>query len=293
MKFSEIKHKIKNLGNFKSLKEIKEAGLRIVRNTKTGDYWLIEKEFLKPVVTNYENLKSIKIEPDMSVFVYPEIDYSKTKYKANDYIVWGKNLKTKGGQKQEAGIPLPKIKSLRGRKYWYSFQPSDDLLSNVFWQKRTGERFAVFFSDNKTFVDQKLYPLIKINKNIENIVIALNSTIQRLFLEVEGVSYTGAYTLIEISVEDVEKLPVINPERLKSKKIKEILRKKEFKSIFTELGFDPSKPIREQEPNPLPDRKALDDIVFDALGLTKEERKEVYWAVAELVKNRLEKARSV
>ncbi len=64
-------------------------------------------------------------------------------------------------------------------------------------------------------------------------------------------------------------------------------------SIFTELGFDPSKPIREQEPNPLPDRKALDDIVFDALGLTEEERKEVYWAVAELVKTRLEKARSV
>ncbi len=43
----------------------------------------------------------------------------------------------------------------------------------------------------------------------------------------------------------------------------------------------------------LPDRKALDDIVFDALGLTEEERKEVYWAVAELAKNRLEKARSV
>ena len=63
-------------------------------------------------------------------------------------------------------------------------------------------------------------------------------------------------------------------------------------SIFTELGFDPSKPIREQEPNPLPDRKALDDIVFDALGLTEEERKEVYWSVAELVKSRLDKARS-
>ncbi len=60
-----------------------------------------------------------------------------------------------------------------------------------------------------------------------------------------------------------------------------------------ELGFDPDRPIREQEPNPLPDRKALDDIVFDALGLTEEERKEVYYAVAELVKNRLDKARSV
>jgi len=41
------------------------------------------------------------------------------------------------------------------------------------------------------------------------------------------------------------------------------------------------------------DRKALDDIVFDILGLTQEERKEVYWAVCELVKNRLEKAKSV
>ncbi|MEM2919100.1 MAG: hypothetical protein QXY62_06350 [Candidatus Altiarchaeota archaeon] len=43
--------------------------------------------------------------------------------------------------------------------------------------------------------------------------------------------------------------------------------------------------INGQKLNPLPDRKALFDIVFDALGLTEEERKEVYFAVAELVKN--------
>ena len=63
--------------------------------------------------------------------------------------------------------------------------------------------------------------------------------------------------------------------------------------IFQELGINPKQPIRSQKPNPLPDRKALDDIVFDILGLTPEERNEVYWAVCELVKNRLEKARSV
>ncbi|RKY78115.1 hypothetical protein DRQ07_07935 [candidate division KSB1 bacterium] len=71
------------------------------------------------------------------------------------------------------------------------------------------------------------------------------------------------------------------------------LARREIKSIFTELGFDRDLPIRSQQPNPLPDRKALDDIVFDALGLTEDERREVYWAVAELVKNRLDKARSV
>ena len=66
-------------------------------------------------------------------------------------------------------------------------------------------------------------------------------------------------------------------------------------NIFTECGIDPESevPIAQQEPNPLPDRKALDDIVFDALGLTEEERKEVYRAVCQLVWDRLSKARSV
>ena len=72
-----------------------------------------------------------------------------------------------------------------------------------------------------------------------------------------------------------------------------VISKREILSIFKELGINPQQPIREQEPNPLPDRKELDDIVFDALGLTEEERKEVYWAVAELVKARLDKAKSV
>ncbi|MEK7728312.1 MAG: hypothetical protein AAB354_07840 [candidate division KSB1 bacterium] len=40
----------------------------------------------------------------------------------------------------------------------------------------------------------------------------------------------------------------------------------------------------------LPDRKALDDIIFNELGLTQAERNEVYWSVAELVKQRLDKA---
>jgi len=43
----------------------------------------------------------------------------------------------------------------------------------------------------------------------------------------------------------------------------------------------------------LPDRAELDNIIFDELGLTKEERKEVYWAVCELVKQRLEKTKSL
>jgi hypothetical protein len=292
MKFSEIKDKIKNLGDFKTLSDIKKAGLRICRNTKTGDYWLIEEEFLKPVITEFENCKKIGIEPNLSVFMYPEINLGQKTYKANDYIEWGKNVKSQGRQKQKAGIPLPKLRSLEGRKYWYSFNPSKKLLSNLFWQKRIGERFSVFLSSNPVFADQKFYPLLNLKAPLKETLILLNSIIQRLILEIEAISYTGAYTLVEMPVKDVEKILIVNPQIIKNDATT-VVKDKSFKSIFEELGIKKDKPIRSQQPNPLPDRKALDDIVFDALGLTDQERKEVYWAVAELVKNRLEKAKNV
>jgi hypothetical protein len=37
----------------------------------------------------------------------------------------------------------------------------------------------------------------------------------------------------------------------------------------------------------------LDEVVFDALGLTQGEREAIYEAVVELMRRRLEKARSV
>jgi len=98
----------------------------------------------------------------------------------------------------------------------------------------------------------------------------------------------GAKSLMVYEVNQFIVIPNIT--RLDSR---DYLRPRELHSIFEELGIDPSKPIREQDPKPLPDRKELDDIVFDELGLTDEERKEVYWSVCELVNQRLNKARSL
>ena len=290
--FFQIKPKINNIGDFDNIEEIKKMSLRIVYNKKGDVYWLIEEEFLKPVLTEIKNSKGIKIQTNEYIFIYPDIDFRKTNYKANDYIKWGALLKTSGRQKQKKGILLPQIESLQVRKHWYSFKPSEQLFSDIFWQKRVGERFAIFYSKNKIFADQKLYPLLNIKCLKENLIMVLNSIIQRLFLEIYSVSYTGSYTLIEISTESAKNLLIVNPNKIKNLS-KYDLSNKSFKSIFQELGFDSTIPIREQEPNPLSDRKVLDDVVFDALGLTEEERREVYWATAELVKNRLDKARSV
>jgi hypothetical protein len=42
-----------------------------------------------------------------------------------------------------------------------------------------------------------------------------------------------------------------------------------------------------------PDRRALDEVVFDVMGLTAGKREAVYEAVVTLVRARLEKAQSV
>ena len=110
MKFSEIKDKIRNLGNFTSLAEIKKAGLRIVQNTSTGDYWLIEDEFLKPVVKSPRECKSILIKLEdlkYKVFMCHKSREELKETYAFKYIEWGEK---QGYNKRP---------TISNRKKWY------------------------------------------------------------------------------------------------------------------------------------------------------------------------------
>lgn len=290
MKFSEIKHKIKNLGNFKSLKEIKKAGLRIVKNTKTGDYWLIDEihldkiliplgeicEIVTGIITGnnkkyYKKRKFALKDDGYSLVFKTPTEHKKIMLKSNDANWFIKNI----------NIPF-KLK----------YAP-------ILWVDIRRRKHIVYFNNDllpfeHTFIGlkPKFY-----NIDVKNIILILNSTLNWFFFESLGrVSISGPIRMLG---DEITFFPIINLE-IFSKLIKKIpvdyvysFLNREIKDVFTELGFYPNKPIREQEPNPLPDRKALDDIVFDALGLTEEEKKEVYWAVGELVQNRLKKAKSV
>ena len=126
-------------------------------------------------------------------------------------------------------------------------------------------------------------------------MVLLNSVFYFLQIEMLG-RVNMAQGVLTIYGEDFRFILLPKPDLLDKETCANVLRKlfsREVRSIFEECGINPARPIREQKPNPLPDRKALDDIVFDILGLTEDERNEVYWAVCVLVKNRLEKARSV
>lgn len=169
-----------------------------------------------------------------------------------------------------------------------------DIISNRFW----GER--MFFIEGGNFLVSDTFFVVKLKKEYKkDICLALLNSTASLFIgEVIGRKGLGG-GLLTIYGPELKMLRLLDPKILDKNTTKKLLdifdkiSRRKINPIFEECGINPRKPIRDQKPNPLPDRKTLDDIIFDILGLTSEERKEVYWSVCELVKNRLQKAKSV
>ncbi len=273
---------IENLHGLNSLQEINRKELRVIKPSKWGsnakDYklFLVETEYLKPVIKSPRELKTIVVREEDLKFKVLMCNKSKQELKDSfvlDYIQWGEKQK------------YHKRPTCASRGNWWKLGKRTP--GNVLWPMIHNDRISAPLNIFNVQVDHNLFEIT--HSNYSQIAISLNSSIILFFRELYGRQNLGQGALKTEGV-DLVKFLVIEPNILKNK---EPNHGKIVNSIFKELSLDSDLPIRSQQPDPLPDRKALDDIVFDALGLTEDERKEVYWAVAELVKNRLDKARSV
>lgn len=252
-------------------------GLLRVRN---GAGWEgeIEREFLKPVIKSPRECRCIVIKPEELRYLIFMCSRSKTELKgtrALEYIKWGEEQ----GYSQRP--------TCRTRTPWWNLGIQNKPIA--VWLKAFYTKFLVPLMPNKDiYVSDRFYVVYPLCKG--NWAVALNDIFVTLTTELFGRSNLGEGALDNMTYEAEMNL-VINPELLNQFQI----INREIHDIFTECGIDPYSdiPISEQEPNPLPDRKALDDIVFDALGLTDEERKDVYRAVCQLVWERISRARSV
>lgn len=248
--------------------------------------WGIEEEFLKPVIKSPRELSFISIRKTDLVSKVFICNKSKKqlkddkKLKALKYIEWG----------EQQGYHLrPTCKS---RDQWWSL---NEIFAPLLSKRFVDVKFSFFINPNNYFIGDTFF-VINSSEWYE-LAAYLNSALSSFFVEFIGRKNMGEGVLLMYGPE-ISKLLVMKPEIDKYTKdkltdaFKNLLKRLPL-PIFEELGFDKTKPIRSQKPNPLPDRKALDDIIFDALGLTQAEREEVYYSVCELVQNRLNKARSV
>ena len=168
--------------------------------------------------------------------------------------------------------------------------------SPILWLAGRGATHKCYLNPNGyTFSGNLIGIEPKDANNTKALVGYLNSTLCIMLSEVEGRSKGIGGAAAVFSKTDLKRLEVLNHidfSDIMGDNFEQFLLR-EIKTIFEETGIDRDKSIREQKPNPLPDRTKLDNIIFDELRLTPEERKEVYWSVCELVKQRIDKSRSL
>lgn len=154
----------------------------------------------------------------------------------------------------------------------------------LLWPDLRNDRHLVIINLDCLPFEHNFYGITPIKTGIEFLASFLNSTLSHFFFEV--LSRTGlgggAARLVKI---DIIRFPVLNPAVISGNDVTRLfsafkyMAYREIESILKEIYYE--------------DRRTLDDVVFDVLGLTQREREAVYEAVIELVKKRLKKAKSV
>lgn len=266
-----------------------------LRYIKSGDdtKWLLERQYLYPVIRNPDeygciiiNVKSVK---DSVVFIGDTDLKGKLVEK---YVLHGQ---TKAYQMGKGRSMIPsETGTCASRTHWY--QLPDVKPARLLWQKAFDICHRHYLASEPVLANQRFYPIYpNEDENTEVIAAFLNSALVSLNLEFQRAAMgLGA---IEATVEEVRQILVVNPKVVatstRKKLSKELakLGKREIGSVFEELGAPSPEDVSLDKVKP--DRRELDRIIMgEVLGLTDEEQLEVYRAVVDLVKSRVEKAQS-
>jgi len=184
----------------------------------------------------------------------------------------------------------------KSRRRWYEL---DEIRGTILTMMSLNDRHIFWLNNVGAFIDARLYgitPKPRYKDMVKPILAALNSTVTYLLVELSGRLNLGQGAL-DVKVYEYASVPIVNPALLMPylNKIEAVLNKasgREMGSVFEELGA--SSPNEVSLDKVKPDRRELDKIVMsEILGLSEEEQLEVYRAVVDLVKSRMERARSV
>ena len=234
---------------------------------------------------NTNDSKTLLIQNSPTRLFYPPYDKIKSFPFAGDYIKWGEIEK------------YHKSDTCKNRKKWWNVvaEKSRKTSSYMAFNYNIHETGHFYFFKTPLYFSDNFHQVYTNNPTIAAIGY---SSLSILMINILSRTPFGGGKA-KLQTYELKRIPALSPDYLTSKQRDIIydawnsISARPIISIFDEFGFNADVNIREQEPNPLPDRAELDNIIFDELGLTEEERKEVYWAVCELVKQRLEKARSL
>lgn len=238
-------------------------------SNETKEQFDIEERFVVPIINSSRAIDSIYFEANTNLFYCHEPKKSLMKGTLN-YIEWG--------EKQG----FDKLASTKAhRPYWYSITgESVDFLLLQFWDKRFWTPIAKtnpVYCSNNFFYGRCFH-------HRDNLLLQMNSSWYFMQIELFSRANQGQGVLTTYGT-DYDYIKFIQPSKFNDKEVdlgKALLEEMSQRSIL---------PIWDELK--LADRKALDDIVFNAIGLNKSEREEVYFELNQLVKKRIERASSL
>lgn len=271
-------HKIE--GDVKELRKIYE----FVYVDSDGNVWIPNY-----VVKSPQEVKKIIIEPKDLKNVVLMVHEDKEQLKGKNvlkYIEWGES---------QGYHTRPTCSS---RKVWYNVGIFRS--PQLFWFKAFNDRVVVPMNTFNVLNSDRFYSIYLkegFTEYLEIVGAYFNSTLNCLVLELSGRVNLGQGALDNMTYEAANVL-TIHPKRIKGqykkrlKKHLSMLSSNTVESVFEEIRANTPEEVSLDKVKP--DRRELDKIVMgEILGLTEEEQLEVYRAVIDLVKSRIEKARSV
>jgi DNA-binding ferritin-like protein (Dps family) len=180
----------------------------------------------------------------------------------------------------------------RGEKWYELPEIGAPILSKRF----VDVAYEYFVNPDMLFVGDTFFGINPQDGKFEIIGALLNSTLWSFMTEIYGRTVMGEGVLLIYGPEIVP-MTVVDPSKFSkslSQKLQTVFEKmcpRSIGSIFDELGASSPEEVSLEKIKP--DRRELDKIIMgEILGLTEEEQLEVYRAVVDLVKSRIEKAQS-
>jgi type I restriction-modification system DNA methylase subunit len=242
----------------------------------------IEPEFAHPILVSSDQVIGyVTKKSETDVFL---VTSSKSKAELRgtrflEYVERGEHESFSG----RGGMSVPSRRpSCRAHKpYWYTIRiPAPP---PIYWMEMRRERYFTLWNSAKLSADHTFYAVYPIATiNAFGLCALLNSTLVPLFIEVFANDPGGSGTSLQTPIREIKKFVLVP---------RELTEEMSVLRSFSQMCNRPCCSILEEVY--LPDRRALDDVVFDVLGLTSGEREAVYEAVVSLVRARLEKAKSV
>ena len=225
--------------------------------------WGIESKFLKPVIKSPRECKSIRVDPSQLQFKLFMCHADKAALAgtaALEYIEWGEKQGYHRGP------------SCRSRPRWWDL--GERQIPPLFFSCLISSTARTLYAQDGCYTSDNFQEIHTNSGLILPLCASLNSSLFQLMANVIGRSGLGG-GLLKIQTYEVLELLCLDPKTFAF----------ENETIFASTAWEML--------DPSDDRRALDAIIFDALGLTQGERDGVYEGVVDLVESRLRKARSL